>query len=210
MVTRNPLVTAIVDQALAFVGTAENATTQLRPTVDQHAQLRPRRDAAIVDASGRAGAIGVVGTLAEQAVGNVATGGRTTHSVIADPVAGTGRRAKAAARLAGARRKAIADMTRDPVGKAIDPHDHVAAGLEGLGSFITPRTVWLIEHHMQAQKILDGTIGARARRRLQANESYEELVSLAQCDRDGRQRGVEAPDLDEALDYLRDLAVTFN
>jgi len=95
------------------------------------------------------------------------------------------------------------------VGKAIDPQNHTAAGLEALGSFITPRTAWLIEHHMPAQKILDHTIGVRARRRLQANESYEELVTLAQCDRAGRQPGVMASDLDEALDYLRDLAVTF-
>jgi hypothetical protein len=95
------------------------------------------------------------------------------------------------------------------VGKAIDPQDHVAAGLEALDGFLTPRAVWLIEHHMQAHKILDGTIGARAHRRLKADESYEELVLLARCDRDGRQPGVVAPELDEALDYLRDLAQTF-
>ena len=53
------------------------------------------------------------------------------------------------------------------VGKAIDPHDHVAAGLEALDGFITERTAWLIEHHMDAQQDLDGTLGARARRRLQ-------------------------------------------
>ena len=34
------------------------------------------------------------------------------------------------------------------VGKAIDPADHVAAGLEALDGFITERTAWLIEHHM--------------------------------------------------------------
>jgi hypothetical protein len=95
------------------------------------------------------------------------------------------------------------------VGKGIDPQDHVAAGLEALGEYITPRTRWLIEHHMEAQRILDGTIGVRAHRRLKNNESYEELVLLAQCDREGRQPGVEAPELDEALDYLRDLSLTF-
>ena len=36
------------------------------------------------------------------------------------------------------------------VGKAIDPADHVAAGLEALDGFITERTAWLIEHHMLA------------------------------------------------------------
>ena len=33
------------------------------------------------------------------------------------------------------------------------------------------RTAWLIKHHMQAHLILDGSIGARARRRLQTSES---------------------------------------
>ncbi len=91
------------------------------------------------------------------------------------------------------------------VGKGIDPHDHVAAGLESLEGFITPRTVWLIEHHMEAHGIRDGSIGARAHRRLQAHESYEELVLLAACDDEGRQVGVQVPDVDEAIEYLRDL-----
>ncbi len=95
------------------------------------------------------------------------------------------------------------------VGKAIDPHQHVAAGLEALEEFITQRTAWLIEHHMLGQLVLDGTIGARARRRLQQSEDYEELLTLCRCDREGRQAGVDAPELDEALDYIRNLAQTF-
>ncbi len=95
------------------------------------------------------------------------------------------------------------------VGKAIDKHDHVNAGLEALAGFITPRTAWMIEHHMVAQGILDQTIGARAKRRLQQNDSYDELVLLSRCDRAGRVAGVVAPELDEALDYIRDLATTF-
>jgi predicted HD phosphohydrolase len=95
------------------------------------------------------------------------------------------------------------------IGKGIDPSDHVGSGLIALGDFITPRTRWLIEHHMHAQALLDGTLGARARRRLQQHESYEELLLLAECDRDGRQVGVMTSDLDEALDYLRDLEQTF-
>jgi len=95
------------------------------------------------------------------------------------------------------------------VGKAIDPYDHVQAGLESLDEFITPRTAWLIAHHMEAQGILDRTIGARAHRRLRTSESYDELVLLARCDRAGRRAGVEASDLDDALDYLRELATTF-
>ena len=95
------------------------------------------------------------------------------------------------------------------VGKAIDPQEHVAAGLSALEGFITERTAWFIEHHMSGQLVLDGTIGARARRRLQRSENYEELLTLCRCDRDGRQIGVEAPELDEALDYIRNLSETF-
>ncbi|HZL90019.1 MAG TPA: HD domain-containing protein [Pirellulaceae bacterium] len=95
------------------------------------------------------------------------------------------------------------------VGKAIDPQDHVAAGLEALDGFITERTAWLIEHHMEGHAILDGTLGARAHRRLKESESYEELLLLSRCDRAGRQIGAVAPELDEALDYIRQLATTF-
>ncbi|MEX0613594.1 MAG: tRNA adenylyltransferase [Pirellulales bacterium] len=95
------------------------------------------------------------------------------------------------------------------VGKAIDPANHVAAALEALDGFITERTSWLIEHHMLAHKIADGTLGARARRRLEQSEHFEELVQLAECDRAGRQAGVAAPELDEALDYLRELGQMF-
>lgn len=95
------------------------------------------------------------------------------------------------------------------VGKGIDPQDHVAAGLEALTGFITERTSWLIEHHMLAHKIREGTAGVRARSRLEKSESYDELMLLSQCDLDGRQPGVEAPELDDALEYIRDLSLTF-
>ncbi|MCA9246421.1 MAG: HD domain-containing protein [Planctomycetales bacterium] len=94
------------------------------------------------------------------------------------------------------------------VGKAIDPHDHVMAGLEALQGFIGERTEWLIRFHMQGHQIHDGTLGARAKRRLRESESYEELLLLSECDRAGRQPGVEAPELEEAIEYLRELAQT--
>ena len=80
----------------------------------------------------------------------------------------------------------------------------MAAALEALDGFITERTAWLIEHHMLAHHLADGTLGARARRRLERSEHFEELVLLGECDRAGRTPGVEAPELDEALDYLRE------
>ena len=95
------------------------------------------------------------------------------------------------------------------VGKGIDARDHVNAGLEALGGSITERTAWLIEHHMLTHKIHDGTIGRRQHRRLRENESYDELVLLGECDRAGRVPGADAPELDEALDYLRELGQMF-
>lgn len=95
------------------------------------------------------------------------------------------------------------------VGKGIDPMDHVGSGLEALEGFITERTQWLIEHHMLAHKYRDGSLGARARRRLERNENFEDLIKLSECDHGGRQAGVECTDLEEALDYIRELADQF-
>lgn len=94
------------------------------------------------------------------------------------------------------------------VGKAIDPYDHVAAGLESMQDVITERTAWLIEHHMEAHALHDGTLGARARRRLEESPDYDELVLLSKCDRAGRIRGAQVPDVEDALDYVRELART--
>lgn len=92
------------------------------------------------------------------------------------------------------------------VGKGIDPKDHVAAALEALEGFITPRTAWLIEHHTRAHSLREGTLGVRSRRRLEASEDFEELMLLARCDSRGRAVGMDVPDVDEALAYLRELA----
>ncbi|QEG38472.1 HD domain-containing protein [Roseimaritima ulvae] len=96
------------------------------------------------------------------------------------------------------------------VGKAIDRSDHVAAGLEALAGFITPRTHWLIEHHMEAHGLRDGSLGARRRRRLVQHPWYEDLLELSSCDVDGRQRGVPVADVDEALDYIGSLETMFD
>jgi predicted nucleotidyltransferase len=99
----------------------------------------------------------------------------------------------------------VAALLHD-VGKAIDRHDHVRAGLDALAGHITPRVAWLIEHHTEGQDLLDGGLGARARRRLEASDDFEELKLLARCDRNGRRPGGQAPELTEALEYLRELA----
>lgn len=95
------------------------------------------------------------------------------------------------------------------VGKGIDPKDHVAVGLEALEGFITERTAWLIEHHMEVHKIYDGTIGSRAHRRLRENENYEDLLLLGQCDRGGRVPGVQVMELEEAIETIRSLESSF-
>ncbi|MEX2286918.1 MAG: HD domain-containing protein [Planctomycetaceae bacterium] len=94
------------------------------------------------------------------------------------------------------------------VGKGIDARDHVRAGLAALDGFITERTAWFIENHLSAQAVHQGTIGARARRRLQQTDDYDELMLLAECDRAGRETGVPVPELDEALEFIRELADT--
>ena len=95
------------------------------------------------------------------------------------------------------------------VGKAIDPYDHVTAGVEAVQEFVTDRTLWLIKHHMLAHQLHDRTIGARARNRLMRHESYDDLVLLGECDRGGRKSGVEVTDVDDALDYIRSIDTMF-
>ena len=91
------------------------------------------------------------------------------------------------------------------VGKAVDPHDHVSAGLRILDGLISERTAWFIEHHVVARGLLDGSIGARARRRFVESEDFEELELFARCDRDGCVPGAVVSDLDDALDFIRDI-----
>ena len=94
------------------------------------------------------------------------------------------------------------------VGKGIDPSDHVAAGLAVLEGLISERTAWLIEHHLEARRRREGTLGVRAARRLLNHESYEELDLLWECDRDGRVPGAVVPDLDEALNAIHELELS--
>ncbi len=91
------------------------------------------------------------------------------------------------------------------VGKAIDPHDHVAAGLAALEGTVTDRTAWLIEHHMDAHGVADGTLGHRAKQRLRASPDYDDLMLLHACDVGGRRRGVQVCDVAEALAVVRQL-----
>lgn len=92
------------------------------------------------------------------------------------------------------------------VGKAIDPSDHVGAGIMALEGTITERTEFLIAHHMEAHAMRDGTLGKRAKRRLQkAGDDLNDLILLSELDKQGRQRGAMVCEVDEALEYLRQM-----
>jgi hypothetical protein len=92
------------------------------------------------------------------------------------------------------------------VGKAIDPADHVAAGIAALEGAITPRTQTLICHHMEARAWNDGALGHRARQRLRELEDFDDLMLLADLDKQGRRRGVDVCTVAEALSYIRSLS----
>jgi predicted HD phosphohydrolase len=91
------------------------------------------------------------------------------------------------------------------IGKAIDPADHVTAGLQALEGTITGRTEFLIEHHMEAHGVRDGSIGHRAKQRLESSEHFDDLMLLAELDKAGRKTGVIVCTIAEALDYIRSL-----
>lgn len=96
----------------------------------------------------------------------------------------------------------VAALLHD-VGKAIDPHNHVHAGLDALGRSISERTRFLIEHHMDALHLSDGTLGQRMVARLKRHPDFDDLMLLRQCDSAGRRGGVIVPTIDEALDMIR-------
>lgn len=92
------------------------------------------------------------------------------------------------------------------VGKAIDPADHVSAGIQSLEGSITERTQTLIALHMDAHAYRDGTLGARARIRLEQCEEFDDLMLLRELDKQGRQRGAVVCELEEALDHIKRLS----
>ncbi|MBI3857018.1 MAG: tRNA adenylyltransferase [Planctomycetes bacterium] len=92
------------------------------------------------------------------------------------------------------------------VGKAIDPADHTAAGLAALEGVVTPRTEWLIEHHMDALAYRNRDLEKEQRVALESSEHFQDLMLLRECDDRGREVGIETGTLDETLQYLRSLA----
>jgi len=92
------------------------------------------------------------------------------------------------------------------VGRAIDRADAVSAGLAALAGLITSRTEWLVEHLPAALGYRDGSLGFRARHRLEAHPDFLDLLLLADADRGARVRGRATPTLDDAIETLRELS----
>ncbi len=91
------------------------------------------------------------------------------------------------------------------VGKAIEPQNHVAAGMESLRGSVTERTLWLIEHHMDLLAGRDRPLSPRLRRELETSEHYEDLKLLRVLDDAGRVPGQPVESLDEVLAYIKGL-----
>ena len=87
------------------------------------------------------------------------------------------------------------------VGKAIDPRDPIAAALTSLEGTISPRTAWLIEH----QNALIKPVSPRTRADFSGHEWYEDLVLLRELDEQGRTPGIDVMDVDEAIEYLKEV-----
>src|SRR5437588_10356721 len=94
------------------------------------------------------------------------------------------------------------------IGKGLDPADHVEAALSALDGLITERTRFFIEHHMHAQDLRSGKLGARLRRQLEASPDFDELMLLRQLDDAGRVPGAVVGTVDEALNFLKELERT--
>ena len=91
------------------------------------------------------------------------------------------------------------------VGKAIDPHDHVAAAMEALRGAVTERTMWLIEHHMDLLAGRERSLPARVKRELESSEYFDDLKLLRELDDAGRVPGQPVDSIDEVLAYLKGL-----
>ncbi len=86
------------------------------------------------------------------------------------------------------------------VGKAIDPHDHVATGVEALRGAVPERTLLLVEHHMDLIYAKPGDPPP-----VSDPDLLEDLHLLRDCDNGGRVPGAEVGTVAEALAYLRGL-----
>ena len=86
--------------------------------------------------------------------------------------------------------------------------DAVRATSTAIQDIVSERTLWLVENLPTQHRIADGTIGARARRRLDQHEDNEELRLLAACDLEGRLPGRQVAELHAVIQTIKDLSQT--
>jgi len=98
----------------------------------------------------------------------------------------------------------IAALLHD-VGRGIDPFDSVAATLMAVQEIVSERSLWLIDNLATQHRASEGTIGARAKRRIDQHPDADVLRLLAECDSEGRVPGRPVCSLQEAIDYLKQL-----
>lgn len=92
------------------------------------------------------------------------------------------------------------------IGKGIDRADHVNAALDALDGLITERTKFLIEHHMDAHELREGKLAPDVRKTIESSPDFEDLMLLRELDDAGRVPGAVVGTVDEALDFLKELA----
>lgn len=92
------------------------------------------------------------------------------------------------------------------VGYVVDPRLPCEAALRILQGRVTQRIEFLIGNLDHAHAYLQGT---QLPKWLRREESVDELIDLARCDRDGRISGVSVPTLEEAIQELSDLSKAF-
>ena len=88
------------------------------------------------------------------------------------------------------------------VGKLIDSHDPVAAGLDLLEGLVTHRTRWLIAHFRDPSPPPSHDAPGQSTC-TRDDAAIEDLALLAELNEAGRKSGAQTTTLDEAIDYLR-------
>ena len=94
------------------------------------------------------------------------------------------------------------------VGKAIDKKNHAEIAAQILEPYVSPRTLFLIRHHMDALKMQQGRLGHRHRQRLVRSEYYDDLMALRRFDNRGREKGMLTDDIRDVIMYMQDLEKT--
>ncbi|MCG6158450.1 HD domain-containing protein [Rubinisphaera margarita] len=88
------------------------------------------------------------------------------------------------------------------IGYVVDARTPCEAALRVLEGRVTERVEFLVGNLEAGHQFLNGGSQAKS---LRKSEDFGELLDLARCDRNGRQRGQSVPTLDEALAELEEL-----